>query len=321
MTDASTEIWGAFHSARGHGSSLSLHTWYGDTQSKKEKEKTHVKTKPTNCKFNTSTSKSERSCSWARKNVRGHKAGLKVPSICFLTEGEGHSREGTATTGWGREARKKATEGARGARSSRPWQTTARMLALGFCPEWDGAIGDFWAEKGPNLMLWIKPICSYFWEMVAGEISIDTTWPLRKLLRWSRWDTGGNLKKWTRADGKKGLNSASILKVWPTGFSSRADVSVRESTIKVMRFMAYRTRRSEFQWNKAEKAVDEADVKQSMGHPGGPIEEADVVFRAEIWAGVTDLGVMGCRWYQNLWDYEITKGLSTERKKVLEWAK
>lgn len=52
--------------------------------------------------------------------------------------------------------------------------------------------------------------------------------------------------------------------------------------------------------NKGGKAVDEAGVKQSLGHPGGPIEEADVVFRAEIWAGDTDLRVMGCRWYQNL---------------------
>lgn len=94
-------------------------------------------------------------------------------------------------------------------------------VGFGFCPEWDGATGDFCAEKGPNLMLWIKPICSHFWEMTAGKISIDIVWPLRKLLRWSWWDKGGNLRKWARADGKKGLNSASILKVQPTGFPSR----------------------------------------------------------------------------------------------------
>ena len=54
-----------------------------------------------------------------------------------------------------------------------------------------------------------------------------------------RWQPG----KWTRADGEEGWDPAFILKVQPTGFPGRVDVSVRESTVKVIRFVACGTRR------------------------------------------------------------------------------
>lgn len=49
--------------------------------------------------------------------------------------------------------------------------------------------------------------------------------------------------------------------------------------------------------------------------------QVEVVSRAEVGAGDTDVGITGCRWYQKPWACEITEGWSVDRKgrQVLEW--
>lgn len=139
-----------------------------------------------------------------------------------------------------------------------------------------------WSRDGAWSNAMKKPIFWLFWEMAVGgdkhRCSVAYEEAMKVILVRRRWQPG----EMEQGRWWKGVNSESILKVPSTGFLGRVNVSVRESTVKVLRFMAYGTKRSELRWTKTEKAVAEAGVEWSITHPGGGVQGRDLGWRYRL---------------------------------------